>query len=252
MPQIVVEKQGPVVLVTLNRPDKLNALVDHMREDFLAALQAADRQADVRAIVITGAGRGFCAGGDVQYMKQLRDEYDLAGFSRILDAANATARALFRCRKITIAAVNGPAAGGGANLALGCDIRIGADDCSFTQSFVKIGLGPDWAGSFLLPRIVGPDRARELLLTGRTVNADEAQQLGLVHSVVARQQLVETAHETAQQLAEASPDAVAAIKGALAQPWTDIDAALEYERSAQIRCFLTQQAYDAFSAFGKR
>ncbi len=252
MEHIEYTRTGAVAQITLNRPQKLNALFGSMREDLLMALQDAERCEGVRAVVITGAGRGFCAGGDVRYMSRLRGENDLSDFSRILDAANAVARTLYLYSKPLVAAVNGPAAGGGANLALACDLRIGSTSCSFTQSFIKIGLGPDWGGSFLLPRIVGVDRARELLLSGRTVESREALALGLIHRLVEPEELSDAAREGAQALADASPHAVRAIKAALrCAPVTGIDAALEHERSAQMRCFMTAEAGTAFAAFGK-
>lgn len=242
-----------VACVTLNRPDKLNALAGTMREDLLAAFADAEADPEVRAVLLTGAGRGFCAGGDVRYMQQLRERNDIADFSRILDAANAVVRALSRSRKPVIAAVNGVAAGGGANMALACDLRVGSTTCAFTQSFVKIGLGPDWGGSVVLPSIVGVDRARELLLTGRTVRSDEALRLGLVHELHVPENLGARARELAASLAAWSPDAVAAIKEGIQQRFDGaIDAALEFERSAQIRCFLTPEAGEAFAAFGRR
>lgn len=248
--EIDLKRENAIGYVTLNRPAKLNAFAGTMREDLLACLKLLCVDPQVRVIVLRGAGRAFCAGGDVRYMRELRDRNDVVDFARILDAANAVVRTLYGCQKPTLAAVHGVAAGGGANLALACDVRLGADGCSFAQSFVKIGLGPDWGGSFVLPRIVGVDRARELLLTGRTVGAEEALGLGLIHRLVPKESFDGTVRAVAEQLAAASSHAAAAIKGSL-QIAGGVEAALEYERSAQIRCFLTREAHDAFSAFGR-
>ncbi|MCK6458268.1 MAG: enoyl-CoA hydratase/isomerase family protein [Planctomycetes bacterium] len=250
MSHIDCRREGAIGLVVLNRPDKLNAFAGTMREDILKALEDLERDKSVRVVIVTGAGRGFCGGGDVRYMKELRERNDVADFSRILDAANACVRKLQAYPKPTIAAVNGVAAGGGANLALCCDIRLGSTECSFTQSFVKIGLGPDWGGSFLLPQIVGRDRAKELLLTGRLVKADEALRLGLVHELHEPDALMDAVRALASRLAQASPHAVAAIKGATRAQ--GLDHALEYERSAQWRCFLTDEAYEAFGRFAAK
>lgn len=250
---ILSRREGPVLYITLNRPDKLNAFAGTMREDLLAMLRAGEEDPAVRAMVIAGAGRAFCAGGDVRYMHELRTRNDVADFSRILDAANAVVRALYNYRKPTLAAVGGAAAGGGANLALVCDIRLGARTCAFTQSFSAIGLGPDWGGSFVLPRIVGVDRARELLLTARTVGAQEALALGLIHELVEPNQLAARARAMAERLAGLSPHAVEAIKGALRRTLVgDLDAALESERSDQVRCFLSPEAARAFRSFAER
>lgn len=241
-------RDGAVGIVVLNRPNKLNAFCGSMREDLLAALRDHERDPGVHVILLRGAGRAFCAGGDVRVMRALRARRAIAEFGRILDAANAVARTLYRCSKVTVAALHGPAAGGGANLALACDIRIGSTACSLTQSFVKLGLGPDWGGSFLLPRIVGADRARELLLSGRTVQAKEAVRLGLVHRLAGPSQFEATVRSVCERMASISPTAVAAIKGAV-RVGAEIGPALSYEREAQIRCFLTEEAEAGFSAF---
>ncbi|MET0390679.1 MAG: enoyl-CoA hydratase/isomerase family protein [Polyangiales bacterium] len=253
MEQIRAQQDGSLLRITLARPDKFNAFTGTMREDLLKYLTAAETDPAVRVILITGEGKGFCGGGDVVHMSKIHKTKDVADFSRILDAVNAVARKLHRYPKPTVAAVNGPAAGGGANLALACDIRVGSTSCNFTQSFMKIGLGPDWGGSYVLPRIVGEDRAKELLLTARTVDAQEALGLGLLHQLVEPDQLHNAATKVAQQLADSSPTAVAAAKGAIAgAPDTDLEAALEYERSAQIRCFLSKEAGELFDKFAAR
>lgn len=251
MSHIRTTRDGPVFWILLDRPEKLNAFVGSMREDLLAELTTARDDPDLRVVVITGAGRAFCAGGDVRYMHELRQRGDTADFARILDAANAVVRMLDGYPKPTIAAVNGIAAGGGANLALACDLRIGTARAAFQQSFIRIGLGPDWGGSFLLPRIVGPDRARELLLTARRVDAEEAAGLGLLHELVEPDALKTRVETLAAELSSRSPTAILAVKGALkAAPGVALDVALEYERSAQMRCFLSVEAGRAFEAFG--
>lgn len=250
MEHILAERDASVLCITLNRPEKLNAFVGTMREDILDVLTDAEHDSEVRAVLFTGAGRAFCAGGDVRYMHELRKRNDVTDFGRILDAANAVARLVYEFPKPTIAAVNGIAAGGGANLALACDVRIGAASCAFVQSFIKIGLGPDWGGSFLLPRIVGTDRALELLLTGRTVDSAEALQLGLIHQMVETDDLSEHARAVGSQLGAWSPQAVVAIKNLIRRtPPTSLCDALEMERSSQIRCFLSDHAGAAFARF---
>ncbi|MHC4818254.1 MAG: enoyl-CoA hydratase/isomerase family protein [Planctomycetota bacterium] len=253
MEHVQVRQEGRVLYITLNRPDKLNAFFGTMREDLLTQLAAAETNPSIGAVVLTGAGRGFCGGGDVRYMSEIHETSNLAEFSRILDAANAATKKLHEYGKPTLAAINGPAAGGGANLAFACDIRIGSTACNFTESFINIGLGPDWGGSYVLPRIVGADRARELLMTGRTVPADEALTLGLVHRLVEPDALSATVAELAAKLAAFSPLAIEAVKAALRDaPRASLGAALEHERSAQIRCFLSDAAGAAFDAFKRR
>jgi len=253
MSQVLADRHHQVAIITLNRPEKLNAFIGSMREDLHGLLVELRADPEVRVVVVTGAGRAFCAGGDVRYMSDLRAQNNLSDFSRILDAANTVVRELISYPKLTIAAVNGIAAGGGANLALACDLRIGSMAAAFQQSFIKIGLGPDWGGSYVLPRIVGIDRARELLLTGRRVEAGEAMRLGLLHEMVQDEGFEGQVLERAEGLASLSGDAVAAVKGAVAVSSAgSLDSALEYERSAQIRCFLTPAAKESFKAFAKR
>ncbi len=255
MKQIRAEQDGSLLRITLARPDKFNAFTGTMREDLLQYLTEAEENPSIGAIVLTGEGKAFCGGGDVKHMSDIHKTQpkDAADFARILDAVNAAALKLHTIRKPTIAMVNGVAAGGGANVALACDIRIGSTACSFIQSFIKIGLGPDWGGSYVLPRIVGPDRAKELLLTGRTVDSKEALALGLLHYLVEPNELEAATTRIAKQLAESSPIAIAAAKAAISgAPATGIEHALEFERSAQIRCFLSKEAGELFDKFAAR
>lgn len=250
---IQLDRVSGVLRITLNRPEKLNAFHGTMREDLDRALREARDDAEIHAVVITGAGRAFCAGGDVAYMHELRTKGDLDDFSRILEAANAVVRTLWRYPKPTIAEVNGVAAGGGANLALACDIRVGTSESAFIQSFARIGLGPDWGGSFTLPHIVGVDRARELLLTARRVDADEALRLGLLHRLVEPDRLRTEVDALASRLARTSPWSVRAVKESTGRvAIRELDAALDFERDAQIRCFLSDEAAAAFKEFASR
>src|SRR6185369_4394349 len=150
---ISASQTGPVTTITLNRPDKLNAFSGTMREDLLAALRAGADDAEVRVIVITGAGRAFCAGGDVEFMSGLQKSSDVGAFRKLLDAGRDIVTAIAEIDKPVIASVNGVAAGAGCNLALACDYRIASDGAKFSESFVKIGMHPDWGGTWLLPRL---------------------------------------------------------------------------------------------------
>jgi 2-(1,2-epoxy-1,2-dihydrophenyl)acetyl-CoA isomerase len=162
--------------LTLNRPEKLNALTRPLCDDLIAALRAASHDASTRAIVITGAGRAFCAGADRSV---------LGSDGNALVAAGRDIALLIRAApQPVLAAVNGAAAGGGANLALACDYRIAADTATIGQVFAKLGLGPDWGGSYFLPRLVGTSRALELLWSARMVPAAEAHDLGLFDRLV--------------------------------------------------------------------
>ena len=181
---ILISEIEGVVTITLNRPDKLNAFIGHMRRDLAEALEHAGRHRTVRVVVITGAGRAFCAGGDVTFMAELMERGDSEEFARILGAGRRVITAIRNMTKPVVAAVNGPASGAGCNLAFACDFRVASTNASFTQSFLKVGLHPDWGGTYFLPRLVTPNLACEMFLLGRTIDATEALRLNIVNQVV--------------------------------------------------------------------
>ena len=244
---ITVMRDAGVALITLNRPEKLNAFTGTMREELLAALR--DCEDDV--VVITGAGRAFCAGGDVEYMHALQQRGDVTSFRKLLDAGRDVVLQIASMPKPVIAAVNGVAAGAGCNLALACDYRIAAETAKLSQSFVKIGLHPDWGGTWLLPRLVGRSHALEILMTGRMVEAPEALALGMIDRVAA--DALAEARTLARTLAAAPPLAVARIKRALSVSETnDLRAQLELEAEHQVECFQSEDAVARIAAFVKR
>jgi len=235
-----------VTTITLNRPDKLNAFSGTMREDLLAAL----REAAGRVIVITGAGRAFCAGGDVEYMSGLQKNGDAAAFRKLLDAGREIVTTIASIDKPVIASVNGIAAGAGCNLALACDYRIASDTAKFSESFVKIGMHPDWGGTWLLPRLVGSGRAMEMLMTGRMVDADEALRIGLVERVVPSAELAAETERLAQAIAAGPPLAIAGIKRALAQSEVnDLKTQIDLESAHQLQAFASSDAAEGMAAF---
>lgn len=252
---LTVRRDGAALHVRLDRPDKLNSFAGTLRDDFRRVVEEADDNPDIGCLVVSGEGRAFCAGGDVKVMEQLRNDDDRAGFTAILDAANAAAATLRRCRVPTVALVHGAAAGAGANLALGCDVRWGTPEASFTQSFIRLGLVPDWGGSQLLVETVGVDRARELILTGRTVRGDEALRLGLLHRMLDDRAALESeGAKLATELAGRSALAVTALDDlmlAAGSPGSFEDQ-LELEKSWQLRCFDSEPARAAFAAFFNR
>lgn len=245
-------EQG-VTTITLDRPDKLNAFTGTMREDLLDALREAEDAAGVRAVVITGAGRAFCAGGDVEFMRQLQENDDTAGFRRLLDAGRDVVLRIASMTKPVIASVNGVAAGAGCNLALACDIRIASDAAKFSESFVRIGLHPDWGGTWLLPRLVGRSRAFELMASGRTIDAAEALAIGIVDRLVPAADLPRETAALAQTFAAAPPVAMRGLKRALAVTGeSDLRAQLELEAEHQIDCFRSEEARSRIAAFAKK
>ncbi len=239
-----------VATITLNRPDKLNAFTGTMREDLLAALRACADDAAVRVVVITGAGRAFCAGGDVEYMSGLQKSGDLTAFRRLLDAGRDVILQIATMARPVLASVNGVAAGAGCNLALACDYRIASDQAKLSESFVRIGLHPDWGGTWLLPRLVGRSRAAEILMTGRMVDAAEAAAIGMVDRVVPAAAIAAETEKLARAIAAAPPIAVAGIKRALAESErNDLAAQIDLESEHQLRCFQSQDAAEGMAAF---
>jgi 2-(1,2-epoxy-1,2-dihydrophenyl)acetyl-CoA isomerase len=245
---IETHAEGGIATITLNRPDKLNAFTGTMREDLLQALRACEEDEAVRVAVITGAGRAFCAGGDVEYMRGVQKNGDVASLRKLLDAGRHVILAIASMTKPVIAAVNGIAAGAGCNLALACDYRIASEQAKLSESFVRIGLHPDWGGTWLLPRLVGRSRALELMMTGRAVDAAEALAIGMIDRVVA--DLPAETQQLARALADAPPIAVAGIKRALdASERNDLRAQMELESENQVRCFLSADAAEGMAAF---
>jgi 2-(1,2-epoxy-1,2-dihydrophenyl)acetyl-CoA isomerase len=244
---------GAVSTITLDRPDKLNAFTGTMREDLLQALRECEQEDAVRVVVITGAGRAFCAGGDVEYMHTLQQTDDVTSFRKLLDAGRDIVLQIASMPKPVIASVNGVAAGAGCNLALACDTRIASDAAKFSESFVKIGLHPDWGGTWLLPRLVGRGRAMEMLATGRMVEAPEALTIGLIDRVVPAADLAAETEKLATSIAAVSPTAIAGIKRALAATErNDLRAQLELEADHQLACFLSPEAKSSIARFVTR
>jgi enoyl-CoA hydratase/carnithine racemase len=242
-----------VATITLNRPDKLNAFFGSMREDLLDALRACENDGDVRAVVITGAGRAFCAGGDVEFMSALQQNGDLAGFRALLDAGQEIILQIASMSKPVIASINGVAAGAGCNLALACDYRIASDQAKLSESFIRIGLHPDWGGTWLLPRLVGRSRALELFASGRMVEAAEALAIGMVDRVVPAAVLAAETEKLASTFATASPIALSAIKRALeVSESNDLRSQLELEAQHQMACFQSEEAKARIAAFVRK
>ncbi len=231
---LVTTEQG-IATLTLNRPDKLNAFDRAMCGELVAALRVLAASEDVRVILLTGAGRGFCAGADLA---------TLAQGARELVAAGREVPLLIRSApQPVVAVVNGPAAGGGASLALACDYRIASDQASIGQVFHRLGLVPDWGGSFFLPRLVGPSRALELIWSARMVDAAEALALGLFGRVVPAERLAAEARDLARLCASHPSLAVRRAKEAVYGSETSpLGAALELEFTQQMELFKTPEA----------
>lgn len=247
---IVSATEHHVTTITLNRPEKLNAFSGTMREELLDALRAAERDTECRVVVITGAGRAFCSGGDVEYMSGLQKAGDEVSFRKLLDAGKAIVTTIVEMSKPVIACVNGVAAGAGCNLALACEYRIASDAAKFGESFVKIGIHPDWGGTWLLPRLVGRSRAAELMMTGRIIDAAEAFAIGMVDRVVPAADLAVETMALARSIASGPPLAVAGIKRALRQSERNTIAdQIDVESENQLEAFRSSDAAEGMAAF---
>ena len=227
---IIYEKQDGIGTITLNRPQALNAFVPEMNKEVLDVLKEGERDKEVHCIVITGAGRAFCAGQDLK--GRTPGQKGSLGAS-LREKYNPMIRQIRQMEKIVIAAVNGVAAGAGCNLALACDLRVASEEAKFIQSFVRVGLAPDSGGSFILPRLVGLSKAMELLLLGETVDAREALRIGLVAKVFAAAEFAESTKSIATRVAR-SPRGIGLIKRALNHAMLpSLEADLEHESYLQ-------------------
>lgn len=240
-----------IAVLTLNRPDRLNAMTMTMFDELLAVPRALKPELDLRALIITGAGRGFCAGYDLDEVHEIT-EMGVREFLRFQETATGGLAAIRALPVPVIAAVNGAAAGGGLALALSADIRLCSPEAKFNAAFVKIGLSCGELGSsWTLTRLVGPGRAAEICYTGRFVDADEAERIGLVNRVVDGDQLLEEALALARRIAVNSPGGVQLSKRAL-QANLEIGsyaAALELENRGQALLTRGEDMPEALAAF---
>lgn len=246
---LTTETEG-IVTITLNRPDKLNAFIGHMRRDLAEALEHAGSDRSIRVVIITGAGRAFCAGGDVGFMAELMQRRDSEEFARILGAGRRVILAIRQMTKPVIASINGPALGAGCNLAFACDLRVASNTATFSQSFAKVGLHADWGGTYFLPRLVTPNKACEMFFLGETIDADEAARLGIVNQVVAPEELESATMQLAERLRAAPPIALAAAKHAVyMSAAAELEEMLRHETEAQLRCFESDDGHEGVQAF---
>lgn len=235
MSLVVVDVTDNLATVTLNRPEKMNALIPALCDELIAALRSLSARSDVRAIILTGAGRAFCAGADLTILGSDGDAL-VAGGKRI-------ALLIREAPQPILAAVNGAAAGGGANLALACDYRLASETATIGQVFAKLGLGPDWGGSYFLPRLVGPSRALELLWSARMVPAAEAYDLGLFDRVVPAGRLATEARALAAAWATFPPLALRRAKETIYRSaHATLPDMLDHEIAMQHELFATKEA----------
>ncbi len=247
---ILVDVVDHVATVTLNRPERLNALGGAMREQMYEAMLKLSADPDVRVVMVTGAGRAFCSGGDVKEMSERQDAGQPRREVEVQPIREKILAVMRSMPKPVIAVVNGVAAGAGFNLALGCDMRIASEKASFSQAFVKRGLHPDWGGTYFLAHMLGTARACEFIFSGDMISAQQAAAWGLVNRVVPHDQLAEAAREWGQRLAAGPPIVIALAKrGIYRSMESDLASALEYEAYAQRVVWGTEDAAEGIKAF---
>ena len=251
---IRTEIANGVATITLNRPDKLNAFAGDMRERLVGALDDLARDRTVRVLVLTGAGKGFCSGGDVQHMVELKQRD--AGFDALaplLEAGRAIVTRLAALEIPVLAAVNGVAAGAGMNLALACDVRLASSEARFGETFVRIGLHPDWGGSYHLPRLAGTAAALDLCWTGELIGAEDALRLGIVQHVFPAKEFAARWREYAARLAAAPATSVREAKRTLLLSRArTLAQCLDEEASAQAACWASADSGEGLAAFADK
>jgi enoyl-CoA hydratase/carnithine racemase len=253
MESLLVERSGGVVTCTLNRPEKKNAVTAEMWVGLIDLFETVATNPDDRVLVITGAGDGFCSGADLSGSASAEAASGAGGALAGMRTVGRCAMGLHDLGKPTIAAVNGVAAGAGCNLALGCDLVIASERARFSEIFSKRGLVVDFGGSWILPRLIGMHRAKELVLLADVIDATEAERIGLVNRIVPHDTLGETVGEIAHRLANMAPLALAASKRLVNQAFAvSLAEAIEAENTAQALMSTTSDTREAILAFFER
>jgi enoyl-CoA hydratase/carnithine racemase len=254
---IILKKENNIATLMLNRPERLNALTEQMMEEISAALEEVASDEEVRVLIITGAGRAFCAGADLKMEEGAEKVFTATHPEGIRQALRESIQRIIRRLKSldipTIAMVNGVAVGGGFDLALACDLRVGSESCRFRVGFTSIGLIPGGGGTWHLPRIVGVPKAAELLFADSVVEAREAERLGLLNRLVLEERLEEETLALASKIASGPPMAIRMAKLQLYQGLKmDLDAALEFAAASQPILALSEDHKEGVLAFREK
>jgi enoyl-CoA hydratase/carnithine racemase len=256
---ILLRKENWIATLTLNRPERLNAVTPKMAQELLVALEELDQDDETRVLVLTGAGKGFCAGADVggmtggnqQGMGTARNAEEMRRYhSRVVGRI---CLRLQKMQKPTIAMVNGVAVGGGFDVALACDLRIGSKDARFRNAFVKIGLFPGWGGTWLYPRVMGLGKALEYLFTGDFLGAEEAERLGVLNKMVAPEELEKETMVLARKIAQGPPIAIRLMKlQAYKGLQMDMETALEMAAACETITLNSEDHKEGVAAFREK
>jgi 2-(1,2-epoxy-1,2-dihydrophenyl)acetyl-CoA isomerase len=247
---VLEKREGHVATLILNRPDRMNALNADLVLALNAALTRVEADPEINVVVLAGAGRAFCAGGDLAVIGKGRQESDVTELQPILRSGMEAVLKIRTMRQPVIAAVHGAAAGAGMNIALAADIRIASEDAMFGQNFAKVGLFPDYGGTFFLPRLVGPAKAAELFYTGEMIDAAEALRIGVVNRVVPLAQLEAEARALAHKIANGPSVAIRAVKQTLfGREREELTTLLNLEVEQQMKCFSSEDCGEGLRAF---
>jgi 2-(1,2-epoxy-1,2-dihydrophenyl)acetyl-CoA isomerase len=247
---VLEQREDRVATLILNRPERMNALNKDLVLALNDALTRVEADQDIDVVVLAGAGRAFCAGGDLAVIGKGRQENDVTELQPILRAGMQAVLKIRTMRQPVIAAVHGAAAGAGMNIALAADIRVASEDAMFGQNFAKVGLFPDYGGTFFLPQLVGPAKAAELFYTGDMIDAAEALRLGIVNRVVPLAQLESEVRALAQKIAQGPAIAIRAVKRTLfGRDQEELTALLNLEVEHQMKCFSSEDCGEGIRAF---
>jgi 2-(1,2-epoxy-1,2-dihydrophenyl)acetyl-CoA isomerase len=250
-PEVLLEsRERSIVTLTMNRPERLNALNNELSSVLNEALGRIAADESVNVVILTGAGRAFCAGGDLAVIGAGRSAGSVEQLAPILRAGMQAVLKLRTMPQPVIAAVNGAAAGAGMNLALAADIRVAAEEAVFGQNFAKVGLFPDYGGTYFLPQLVGPTKAAELFYTGDMIDAHEALRLGIVNQVFSADRFQAGTESLAAKIATGPQIPIRAVKQTVfGRDRKTLEAALEMEVEHQLKCFHSQDCQEGITAF---
>jgi enoyl-CoA hydratase/carnithine racemase len=249
-PVLLEVRQGSITTLVMNRPDKLNALNNELSAALNEALRRIGDDASVHVVVLTGAGRAFCAGGDLGAIGKGREKGDATELAPILRSGMQAVLNVRTMPQPVIAAVNGPAAGAGMNLALACDIRLAVDGSTFGQSFAKVGLFPDYGGTYFLPQLVGPSVAAEMFYAGEMIDAATAHRLGIINHLFLADKFEASVAAFAKTIADGTQLAIRGVKQAIFHREKEVlQEALEREVEAQLKCFHSHDCLEGIRAF---
>ena len=249
-PVLQETRHGSIITLVMNRPDRLNALNNELTTALNEALLRVANDSSIHVVVLTGAGRAFCAGGDLGAIGKGRERGDSAELAPILRSGMQAVLNIRTMPQPVIAAVNGPAAGAGMNLALACDIRLAVDGAVFGQNFAKVGLFPDYGGTYFLPQLVGPSVAAEMFYLGEMIDAQSAHRLGIINHLFPADKFEAAVTAFAKKIADGPQLAIRAVKQNIFNREKEtLREALEREVEAQLKCFHSNDCLEGIRAF---